>query len=353
MKVLFVGGTWNDDGGKPSSVVNKFAAAFKEQGAEVHIYNGGFYNDLENIIELVIYYDYVIWWANVPNDKPKIRNVKEINSKCILVTSKRNDDNKYSFAEIINRSLEVKANLCVVFSKEEPVYTMRVVDPLGNSWYCGFGINECSTVLKTRMEYLASMTRQRTIKDNEAVTIPDNAEFFEIVKHYGDVFHELINPDNSVQRYLGNSSFRCQRGFPSFKQNGNIYVSRRNVDKRYIDKDAFVPVKLVDNVVYYSGDYKPSVDTPIQLRLYQKLPQINYMIHAHVYIDDAPFTEKMVPCGAIEEVECIMKVIGENTNECFYAINLKGHGCIVMSSDLDGLKNLPYMSRPMPESHSC
>ncbi len=138
-KILFVGGTWTDEGGRPSSIVSKFAKTLEDQDIKVDLYNGGFYNDLENIIELVIYYDYVIWWADVSNDKPKIRDVKSINPRCILITSKRNDNNKYSFAELINRALEVKANLCVIFSKEDPVYTMRVFDPLGNSWFYGFG----------------------------------------------------------------------------------------------------------------------------------------------------------------------------------------------------------------------
>lgn len=40
----------------------------------------------------------------------------------------------------------------------------------------------------------------------------------------------------------------------------------------------FVPTYLSEYKVYYCGENKPSVDTPIQLRLYEKLPNINYMI---------------------------------------------------------------------------
>ena len=348
-KVLFVGGTWNDDGGKPSSIVYKFANAFKDQNVKVDLYNGGFYSDLENIIELVIYYDYVIWWADVPNDKPKIRDVKSINPRCILITSKRNDNDKYSFAELINRALEVKANLCVIFSKEDPVYTMRIIDPLGNSWFYGFGIAECSKVLWSKMQYLHGVTRQGCKKADGNVEVPDDDEFFEIVRHYGDVFHELIQPDKGVTRFLGNSSFRCQRGFPSFKKDGQIFVSRRNVDKRYIDKEAFVPVKLENGVLYHYGDNKPSVDTPIQVRLYHLYPNINYMLHAHVYIDGAPFTKHNVPCGGLEEIHEIMDVVGVDFNKDFYAINLVGHGCLVMANNVEQLKDLPYIARKFPE----
>ena len=134
-----------------------------------------------------------------------------------------------------------------------------------------------------------------------------------------------------MTRFLGNSSFRCQRGFPSFRGNKDIiFVSRRNVDKRFIDKDHFVgSVLLEDGSVGYYGEYKPSVDTPIQLRLYNLLPKINFMIHSHCYINAAPFTKTPVPCGAVEEVDEIMEIIGQGRSQPFYAINLIGHGLLL------------------------
>lgn len=204
------------------------------------------------------------------------------------------------------------------------------------------------------MFFLAGITRQRCINAIDNVfSVPDETEFFDIIKEYADVFHELINPSPNVTRFLGNSSFRCQRGFPSFRKNGIIYVSKRNIDKRFIDKEGFVPTKLSDEEVFYYGKNKPSVDTPIQLRLYSKLPHINYMIHAHVYIQDAPFTSHMIPCGGIQEVKEILNIIGNeygSYNKDFYSINLVGHGCIVMSSDTEKLKNLKYIGRVLPES---
>ena len=73
------------------------------------------------------------------------------------------------------------------------------------------------------------------------------------------------------------------------------------------------------------------------------------MIHAHVYIKDAPFTKHNIPCGGIEEVREILDVVGRNLNKDFYAINLIGHGCIVMAKKAEQLKNLEYISRRMPE----
>lgn len=348
--MLIVGGSFDDDGGKPSSIVSKVFESMTD--FDVKLYNGGYFDQIESILEECKYFDYVLWWANVPNDKPKLRNVKEINPRAMLVTSKRNDNNKYSFAELINRALGAKANLCVQFSKVEDKFTMMLFDPLGNSWYSGEGITELCDAIVHRLRYLKSVTRQscvRVICDGR-IEVPDEREFFHIVRKYADTFHELIKPDSTVTRFLGNSSFRCQRGFPSFRKDDFIYVSRRNVDKRFIDRDAFVPVRLEeDTTLYYYGDHKPSVDTPIQARLYKLLPNINYMIHAHVYIDGAPFTKNMVPCGGLEEVEEVLSVIGGNTEEDFYVINLIGHGCIVMANRAEQLIDLPYIGRVMPE----
>ncbi len=348
--MLIVGGTFDDNGGKASSIINMVAAEMT--AFDVKLYNGGYFSQIEDILNECKYFDYILWWANIPNDKPKLRNVKEINPKALLVTSKRNDGNKYSFAELINRALGVKANLCVQFCKKDDIFEMMLFDPLGNSWYVGDDIFKLCRAMSVRLQYLRSITRQgcvRAIGDGQ-IEVPDEREFFNVVRHYADIFHELIKPDSTVTRFLGNSSFRCQRGFPSFRKDDFVYVSRRNVDKRFIDRDSFVPVRLEeDTTLYYYGDNKPSVDTPIQARLYKLLPNINYMLHAHVYLKDAPFTKTMVPCGGLEEVEEILNTIGDDTEKEFYAINLIGHGCIVMSKSVDQLVDLPYVSRQMPE----
>ena len=91
-KILFVGGTWNNEGGRPSKIVELFSKELKN----IDLYNGGNYKDLNNILESVINYDIVLWWPNIPNDLPKLKKVKEINYKIMLVSSKRNN-NEYSF----------------------------------------------------------------------------------------------------------------------------------------------------------------------------------------------------------------------------------------------------------------
>ena len=96
-KILFVGGTWNLNGGRSFKVIDEF----RKYLDNADFYNEGNYNELNKILEMTINYDTVFWWANVANGLPKIRNVKEINYKMMLVSSKINDNNKYTFQDLL------------------------------------------------------------------------------------------------------------------------------------------------------------------------------------------------------------------------------------------------------------
>lgn len=370
-KILFVGGNWDLNGGKESKIVNEFAKYLPN----VTVYNGGNYNDLNKILELSINYDTVIWWANVSNELPKIRNVKDINYKTMLVSSKRNIDNKYSFQDLLQRSFALKSNLTIEFSKKNDLYSMKLFDPLGNVWYEGTNIKECAEELIDRLNFIKSITRESTIskeenngalawffnmfkeeiyKSDSNPIIPVKEVFLNLVKEYASKFAEATFETKDVKRFLGNASFRCPKGFPSFRDGKYIFVSKRNVNKEFIGIDEFIPVFLENGKIYYCGDSKPSVDTPIQVRLYELLPNINYMIHSHCYIDGAPFTQKSLPCGAIEEVKEILKLLekeyNNDLNKDFYLINLIGHGSIMMSKNPEQLMNINMVGRKLPEN---
>lgn len=369
--ILFVGGNWDLNGGKKSKIVDEFSKYL----SNVTIYNGGNYNDLNKILESCIDYDIVIWWANVPNELPKIRNVKDINYRTMLVSSKRNIDNKYSFQDLLQRALSLKANLTIEFSNFNNLYSMKLFDPLGNIWYEGTDIKECSKNLLDRLNFIKNITRESTVSSEENIgafawffnmfkeemynsqdnpTISIKKEFLNIVKDYASKFAEATFQTQDGKRFLGNASFRCPKGFPSFRDGKYIFVSKRNVNKEFIGIEEFVPVYLEDEKIYFCGKNKPSVDTPIQVRLYKKLPNINYMIHSHCYIKGAPYTENALPCGAIEEIyeiENLLKQYYNNDyNKDFYVMNLMGHGSIMMSKTIEQLKNIEIIGRQLPEN---
>ena len=74
---------------------------FRKYLDNADFYNVGNYNELNKILEMTINYDTVFWWANVANGLPKIRNVKEINYKMMLISSKINDNNEYTFQDLL------------------------------------------------------------------------------------------------------------------------------------------------------------------------------------------------------------------------------------------------------------
>ena len=377
-KVLIVGGTFDKDEGRQSKIIlliNKEFVKYKDFSVVCH--NGGNVEFLHNdILPSVAHYDVVLWFANVSNDEDKLRDVKAINPKCILVTSKRNDDNKYTFAELISRSLAIKANLTVEFSKDpNGMFNMLLFDPLGNVFYDGFEVNLMCDYMITRISQLLRFTRVPTVLETERSLpiVPEETEFFNFAHSCADIFHNLIRPAKGTERFLGNMSFRCQNGFPSFRgKDGIIYVSRRNVNKADIQANSFVPTFLTeDNTTKYFGDYKPSVDTPVQLRLYKLFPWANYMIHAHCYVELEQLQEELgavqlhtlkpVPCGAIEEVDEIIKALPvdlddfNETPPSLLAINLAGHGCLLIAQNITALtalynyKDNCFVSRPIPE----
>ena len=372
-KLLFVGGNFDKNGGRSSRLIEKiYFEILKHQNLNVTYYNGGEIENLHNeILHSVINYDIVIWFANVPNNEIKLRDVKAINPKTILITSKRNDNNKYTFAELINKALSLKANLTVEFSKYDEAFKMMVFDPLGNVYYEGLEVKKMTDALLYRTANLLCFTRVPSFEDttSSVPTIPNETDFFNFAHECAKIFHNLIRPAKETERFLGNMSFRCQNGFPSFRgENGLVYVSRRNVNKNDIDATSFVPTYLDENEnVKYFGAFKPSVDTPVQLRLYKIFPWANYMLHAHCFID-IPMrndiliyrTTKPIPCGALEEVDEILEQIPDinqiNSNPPrLIAINLIGHGCILIaknSSIFNELRSTPnncFVQRKMPE----
>lgn len=347
MKILFLGGNWIENI-KESGYINKLR---DELGGDCTFQNGGTSKELEEHLNSVGEYDVILWFVNVPNTYEKtVYRIKEINKKVLLVTSKSNLDGKYSYMELVSRMLAVKSNLMLEFRSENGRIVGSILDPLNNA-YCMKepDIHKVAIALTDRINLLMRLTRVGSKQVGEALSIPEETKFFEIGKHLAETFHSLIHPEHT-ERFLGNMSFRCENGFPSFRRGDYIYVSRRNIDKRLIGKDGFVAVKMPFNgTVEYYGEAKPSVDTPIQVMLYAIYFNVRYMIHSHVYIKNVPITNDVIPCGSLEEVAEI-GMVWKNHSFTDFAVNLRGHGSLVFASNLSYFDQIEYIARPSPEN---
>lgn len=359
-KYVLVGGKF-DDNPKKSGYINKLFDAMMRINKLGVLYNGGTFDELIKIFSAVQEFTVIFWMPDVPNDKEKL--VKDIKKECphsLLITSKNNIKNKYSFLDLVAHALNLKSNLFIEFTKPNDLVLASIYDPLGNS-YCqpSDDINLIAVTLMNRINKLLTFTRMNSTQTVETKLRPRiDDEFFELVKKYASVFHECMHSPNTT-RMLGNASFRCESGFPSFKYNDCVFVSKRNIDKRDIGIDGFVQTwldvgyndlfnSIEELQVHYIDNCKPSVDTPIQLLLYRYYKSIRFMIHSHTYIQNAPFTHEIMPCGAIDEFYEIIKIFPDYTLTNIQ-LNLKGHGSIVMVRHLEDLKNIQYIPRIIPE----
>lgn len=140
MKILVVGGTYDNKNGKPSGLINKL---FSVINGDKKLYNGGNYETLKEVITTVAKYDVVFWMANVDNSLPKIRNIKDIASNITLITSKRNDGDKYTINELIQRANALKSDIFFEFKKQDSgLFQIQVFDKDGNILYSGFDIQK-------------------------------------------------------------------------------------------------------------------------------------------------------------------------------------------------------------------
>ena len=293
----------------------------------------------------------------------------------MLITAKWNHRRKIPFVAMNMHTLEHKANLTLeLLGNNEQLDEIHVYDPLGCSWYRGGNLQDALIASIGRLGYLRSITRRKTIPStapglmlswyfdafkvpeapsNIQITIPDEQTFVDVVTQYSDDFMRLRGQDMPLGSSGRPQVGRCLQGMPSFRCENKAFLSPRVPSQRYIRLEDFIPCYMDGNILRYGGGNKPSVDAPIHLALYERLPNINYILHAHDYIEGAPFTTQSIPCGALEEVQEVMDAIVAyygDTNLPAYQINLKGHGSLLMASTVAGLCNVHYIKRQLPES---
>jgi hypothetical protein len=362
LKALYVAGTFDNEGGDPSKIADELILgitreldrSFNASGftrIQTEAVNGGYLCLLEDFAKRAADYDIICWFANVKdNELPKaVQNIKRNNPKCVLVTSKRVIEKEYTESDIVAHALNIRSNLVVVFRQDtwpgpKALYYGSVVDPLGNLYKmdrqrANDNFIEVGTILGRRItDLLRSSTRvgSRRIEGSIPETSPDELPdegYYNILQGCARKFSKLIPVAKNVEptRFVGNASFRCTFGFPSYKANDLIYVSKRNIDKSEIDADGFVPVRAGKLPVEYYGGHKPSVDTPIHVMLYNYY-DIKYILHGHVYVKDTPITDYPVPCGSLEEFNAIIRKLPVLDTEGA-VLNLAGHGFIAMAND--------------------
>ncbi len=336
MRTLIVGGDFGDNP-KESSVINKlgehFIYSINWPGGDAFV-NGGSIEDLVHIASNAAGYELIIWMPNLENLPNKIYPKKDPGA--VLVCSKvlRPDRDR---GDAVARIFRMNGNAVITVNIDQKPYKFELIDALANKWWEGSDIE----VLASHIKDLFIWTKQ-SIRLNSKLAAFDPEELVELdgnMNELCEIVHTVADRVENERggRYFGNISTRCAAMFPSMRVPNNIVLmSARNSPKTHLTWEDFVPTKLIDNTVLYHGDKKPSVDAPIQLSLYAKYPELNFLIHGHAFLKDMPFTEHYFPCGDMREFEAVTNLLDDNIG--VVQINLKNHGFLIGTRTLDGLK---------------
>jgi hypothetical protein len=336
MKILLVGGNFsgrtNFTQGRPSGVIRKLGEVFKEWELVIEVVNGGTLYELENIdIEP---YDLVMWMANVDNKEPKKYPQKAKGS--VLVISKLITGDRTEM-DAVARIFGMKANAVVGirYSPEGPGdngkhrFKFKLMDALGNLWAETEDVKELADGILAFNHWTTGSKRVGTSRFYN----DDLAEVVELNKVVADKFEKVKS------RYFGNVSTRCMKMSPTKRaKNNTVFVSRRNVSKQRLMVDDMVLAFYDESQnIKYVGDHKPSVDTPIQLAVYEQVPQVNYMIHGHAYVQYARFTTHYFTCGDMGEVDEVVSLMLDERKR-HGVINLRNHGFLIYADTLENLR---------------
>ena len=157
-----------------------------------------------------------------------------------------------------------------------------------------------------------------------------------------DIGRNLFNKD-FIAANDGNISARLSEN--------EILTTPRAVSKGYLEPHMIVKVNLQGEVLEAAEGYRPSTETKMHLRIYNELPEMNGVVHAHppyatafaikgealdkmmmpesvIMIGDTPLAEYGTP--STEEIpDSLMPFLGKKT-----AVLLENHGALTWGTDV-------------------
>ena len=312
---------------KVSSIVNKLSDILD---ADI-VKNGGWIEDLPTELSS----DLILWMPNIVNEEPKHYPHKKVGSVLICSKVMRKD---YRKIDAISRIFKLHGNAVIAIYKDTTPFIFELIDALGNVWYKGSDLSELSKAILKFYDFTKEAVRVQTKREDIDIHLNN-----EIINVLDGLIQTNVKLQKHIEtscgnRFFGNISTRCQKLFPSFKINSNyMFVSPRNSNKESLTSDDMV---LYSSNNTYSGNNKPSVDSPTQIKLYKLYPNINFMIHGHAVISGIGEvnTNNYRLCGDTREVDEILEVV--NTDEKSFVVNLKNHGFLIGANSLNSLNEL-------------
>lgn len=334
VKITLVGGTWLPQEKVQSSVVRKLGEQLSLLGPSVTVFNGGHLEDLQRVP--LDQSDLILWMPNVPGENvPKYYPRKPTGA--VMVCSKHMRPGCAKI-DAVARIFKMHANAVIqIHPSPSGHFHFQLTDALGNDWVTTAHIHRLAEAILNHWKWTQGAIRVGSKQIARIADEPDKIELERLLainRRVADQFEQNVG-----SRFFGNVSTRCQKMFPGMSQGFLAMVSPRNSDKRRLTVEDMVPVlgplDLVQGVQYV-GDRKPSVDAPVQLRLFEHGPR--FFIHGHACIPGAPTTSRYVPCGDLRELDELVNIVRDQKPGG--RINLRNHGFLLHSETLDDLEQL-------------
>lgn len=312
MKSVICGGNLNT--GKESGIIVKINDSIKCD----YMFNGSMPVSISEC-------DLVLWFPDISNDMKKVYPIKDKGS--VLICSKVMREG-YTKIDAVSRIFNMNGNAVIAIYKDDSKQMrFELIDALGNVWCNTSDISILSNRILDIYHWTKASVRKSLKKIKDIGTVPISERFLDLNKK---IAKKVVN--GCGERYFGNYSTRCMSLFPSIRFFDQYLFSPRNVDKREITVNDMVLCTKNE----YFGERKPSVDAPVQIEIYEQIPGINYMIHGHAYIENAPTTENYYPCGDLREVDEVVDLMRKGHK----IINLKNHGFIIAGRHLVDISNI-------------
>ncbi len=321
MKAIIVGGFWDNENPKPSKLINQIAHI------NIDIQNSGNLEELQYLADTISKYDLVLWMPNIDNKHELI--VPKKKRGAVLVVSKVLRPGRKRI-DAVTRIYSFHGNAVITVNPETNPKDFELIDALNVSWGKSNSLEDIIKYCTELYDWTKAAEREPTQR------IYDDMDRFLKLNH--EVAEEVKK--NQI-RFFGNTSTRCQKLFPTRRlpHKNAIMVSARNTNKNELTRDDMIMIhRNNEGKLSYYGVRKASVDAPIQFELYQRLPNINFMIHGHHQLKNVPSTKNYVPCGDKREVNEVMNIVHPESN--IIQVNLKNHGFILMSDSLDTMEEL-------------
>ncbi|MCK9154483.1 MAG: class II aldolase/adducin family protein [Paludibacteraceae bacterium] len=342
MNFFIYGGTIDGKNSRVSGIVDKIKTELLNYGSGISM-NGhslntpSFIQDLYNSNKWI---DTMIWMPDIRNEEPKHYPVKKIGDVLICSKVMRED---YTRFDAVSRIFKMQGNAVICIYKDKNPFKFELIDALGNIWCNTSEISVLCKAINDLYKQTRESVRLGSTHLNGLDGYTRDKESIRYLIKANNMIKEKIM-ESCGNRFFGNISTRCQNLFPSCSGTGVVFVSPRNCDKTGLTAEDMVPCYLENDLVYYGGQMKPSVDAPIQISLYVHLTKIKYMIHGHAFLKpgsysfDVSETNEYRFCGDYREKDLILKAIPEGSE--YGVVNLKNHGFLIYSSTQEQLNEI-------------